>query len=94
MTTIFKKSLFWDVSQVDDEKNGKFIIERVLNFGNETDFREAAKRYGKEKMADVVMKSRNLDKKSRVFWCQYFQLDPNKCSNNQLAAKQSLFSKR
>lgn len=93
MSTLFKKSLFWDVSSVDEEKNGRFIIERVLSFGNEKDFRRTIKRYGKEEIADVVLKSRNLDKKSRSFWCQYFQLS-SKCLNNPSTRKPGLFWKR
>jgi hypothetical protein len=94
MATIFKKSLFWDVPQVDDEKNGKFIIERVLNFGNVSDFQKAVKCYGKDAIVDVVAKSRNLDRKSQSFWCQYFHLDPNKCLKKQSVEKQGLFWKR
>jgi hypothetical protein len=52
------------------------------------------KRYGKRDLAGVVLQSRNLDKKSRAFWCQYFKLDPNKCLSNRSAAKPGLFWKR
>lgn len=69
----FNKSLFWDASQIDDKKNRKFIMERVLNFGDEGDFWEAVKRYGKRSMAGVVLESRNLDKKSRAFLVSVFQ---------------------
>jgi len=93
MPQLFNKSLFWDVSQVDEKKNGRFIIERILSFGNENDFKQAIKLYGRNRIAEVVIKSRNLDKKSQSFWCQYFQLS-NKCSSNQSAKKPGLFWKR
>jgi hypothetical protein len=40
------------------------------------------------------LESRNLDKKSQIFWCQYFHLDQNKCLNNPSVMKQGLFWKR
>lgn len=94
MATSFKKSLFWDVAQVDDEKNGRFVIERILNFGNENDFHKALKLYGKREIAAVVLESRNLDKKSQGFWCRYFHLDQNKCLPSPSVREQSLFSRR
>jgi hypothetical protein len=94
MSTSFKKSLFWDVEQVDEKANSKFIIERVLNFGDENDFQKALGLYGRQEIIDTIFGSRNLNKKSQGFWCQYFNLDPNKCSMNQSTVKQSLFWKR
>jgi hypothetical protein len=94
MATSFKKSLFWDVAEVDDQKNGKFVIERVLNFGDENDFQKAMDRYGNQEIEKVVLGSRNLNKKSLFFWCQYFHIDQNKCLSNLSAIKQSLFSRR
>lgn len=94
MPNSFKKTLFWDVEQVDEKANSKFIIERVLNFGDENDFQQALKLYGNQEIINVILESRNLNKKSRVLWCQYFNLDPNKCSIRQSTTKQSLFWKR
>ena len=79
---------------MDHQINRRFVIERILNLGNEDDFQKALERYGKEEMAIVVLESRNLDRKSQAFWCQYFHLDQNKCSSNQSAMKQGLFWKR
>ncbi len=94
METLTKKQLFWDVESVDAQKNGKFVIERILNFGDEDDFRWALKFYGKDKIAETVLTSRNLNKKSLAFWCGYFNLDEKQCLKNQLIEKQSLFSRR
>jgi len=94
MPNSFKRTLFWDVEQVDERANSKFIIERVLNFGDENDFQRALELYGNKKIISVILESRNLNKKSLVFWCQYFNLDPNKCSISQSTTKQSLFWKR
>lgn len=94
MQTLTKKSLFWDVAKVDPRKNEKFIIERILNYGDEEDFRWARESYGDKRVKATVLKSRALDNKSLSFWCQYFNLDQNKCLKNQSTKKQGLFWKR
>lgn len=94
MQTLTKKSLFWDVAKVDPRKNGKFIIERILNYGDEADFRWAKEAYGNKRVKETLLKSKVLDNKSLSFWCQYFNLNQNKCLKNQSAKKQSWFWKR
>lgn len=94
MKTLTKKSLFWDVAKVDPRKNEKFIIERILNYGDEADFRWAKESYGDKRVKEMVLKSRALDNKSLSFWRQYFNLEQNKCLKNQSAKKQSWFSKK
>lgn len=94
MQTLTKKSLFWDVAKVDPRKNEKFIIERILNYGDEEDFHWARKAYGDKRVKETLLKSKALDNKSLSFWCQYFNLDQNKCLNNQSAKKPSWFWKR
>ncbi|HAT74448.1 MAG TPA: hypothetical protein DCS28_00160 [Candidatus Moranbacteria bacterium] len=94
MQTLTKKSLFWDAINVDSHKNEKFIIDRILNYGDESDFRWAREIYGDKKVSKTVMESRVLDDKSLSFWCQYFKLDKNKCLKNQSAKKRSWFWKR
>lgn len=94
METLTKKSLFWDVNTLDPVKNKKFIIERILNYGDEVDFCWAKETYGDKKIKEALLKSRALDKKSLSFWCQYFKLDQNRCLENQSARRPSGFSKR
>lgn len=75
---IFKKrSLFWDVeaSQIDPLKNKQFILERVLNFGDEKDFRWVFGFYGEETLKEAVLNSRTLVGKSLFFWRQFFNLN-------------------
>ena len=94
MKTLEKKSLFWDVAEVNPKKNKKFIIERILNFGDEEDFRWAIKIYGNNEVKENLLKSRTLDKKSLYFWRQYFNLDQSQCLKDQSTEKPSWFSKR
>jgi hypothetical protein len=83
MNILAKKSLFWDVGQVDIRKNERFIIERILQYGDEADFCWAQKFYGLNKIKEVAMKGRSLDRKSYNFWRQYF------CSNKEYASRDS-----
>ena len=94
METLKKKSMFWDVNAVDAEKNEKFIISRILDFGDIDDFRWAMSAYGLEKIKKGVLESRTLGRKSLSFWCQYFYLDPSQCINKLLGKTQSAFWRR
>lgn len=94
MRTLDKKSLFWDVQEVDPQKNERFVIERILQFGNEDDFFWAKKFYGLEKIKENFTKSKALDNKSSSFWRQYFNINKEKCAPNQLTKKQARFWRR
>jgi len=94
METLQKTSLFWDVRDIDPQKHARFIIERILAYGDETDFNWAINFYGKEKIKEYFLKSKTLDKKSLSFWCQYFNLNEEKCIRNRSTQKQSAFWKR
>lgn len=69
-----KRSLFWDVAGVDLSQNRGFVIERILQFGDEADFKWAKDFYGKEGIKNQFLKAKNLDKKSQSFWCKYFNV--------------------
>ncbi|HRZ95623.1 MAG TPA: hypothetical protein P5262_03615 [Candidatus Moranbacteria bacterium] len=94
MDTLKKRSLFWDVEGVDPQENEQFVIERILDFGDEKDFRWALKFYGEDRLKAAILKSRSITGKSLYFWCQFFNLKINKCLANQSILKQSAFSKR
>lgn len=94
METLQKTSLFWDVVDINPRKHAQFIIERILTYGDESDFNWAIGFYGKKKIKDYFLKSKTLDKKSLSFWCQYFNLKEEKCIQKQSAQKQNVFWKR
>jgi len=94
MKTLEDKSLFWDTENLDPQKNEKFIIERILNFGNEEDFHWALEFYGEEKIKKAVLENNAISRKSVFFWCNYFNLDKGKCLSTQSMKKQSAFWKR
>lgn len=93
METLKNPSLFWDVRDVDPRKSEKFVIERILAYGDEKDFSWAKEFYGRDKIFKNFLKIRSLDKKSRSFWHQYFNLE-SKCIPKRSAPEQSAFWKR
>ncbi len=66
----FRQTLFWDVDPktIDPEKNARYIIERVLDLGNEEEVRWISSFYPKPLIQDVVTTSRVLQRKSRALW--------------------------
>lgn len=94
MESLKKKSIFWDVDAVDVAKNEKFIIQRILNFGDADDFRWAMQTYGAEKIRKGVLESRALSGKSLSFWCQYFNIDSSQCISKLSQKTQNAFWRR
>lgn len=94
MEPLKKKSMFWDVDVLDAEKNEKFIIGRILDFGDADDFQWAMRAYGAEKIKKGILESRTLNGKSLSFWCQYFAIDPLQCINKLSRKTQNAFWRR
>ncbi len=86
-----KNYLFWDVDRLSTKKNSRFIIERILNFGDIEDFVWAKKEYGSERIKEVLKTSRQLTAKSLYFWCDFFNLKTTECLSKQLKNKPSAF---
>ena len=63
------KHLFWDlnVSNLDFEKNSKYIIHRVLDYGLINDWKVIQNYYGINEIAKVASGIRDLDKRSASF---------------------------
>jgi hypothetical protein len=71
MSPLLKKSLFWDTDPktIDLKKNKRYVIERVLNFGNLDDYLWLKKTYSEEEIKKVTKRDRSqLDRKSLNFW--------------------------
>ena len=67
----FRQSLFWDVdpTTIDEEKNARYIIERILDLGDSQEISWMFKRYPREKIASVFRLPRSqVDPKSRALW--------------------------
>ncbi len=66
----FRQSLFWDVDPktIDEKKHARYIIERVLDFGNDKEVRWVYHNFSPRVIKDVVKKSRVMHKKSKALW--------------------------
>lgn len=75
--------LFWDVDfkQLEPSKHKEFIIERVLNMGDELSIAWLWKIYNRNIILETVCHSRKLSRKTARCWQNYFDLreDQMKC---------------
>ncbi|MCX6810084.1 MAG: hypothetical protein NTZ65_05090 [Candidatus Berkelbacteria bacterium] len=71
----YRQSLFWDTKpeNIDKEKNKRYIIERVLEFGRDEEVRMIFQEYKKEDISIVVNNSRSLSPMARNFWTVFFR---------------------
>lgn len=66
----FRQSLFWDTDpkKLDINKNAKYIIERIMDFGNDDEVRWMKKQYPKSLLAQVCLTSKALHPSSKTLW--------------------------
>lgn len=66
--------LFWDTSlgKVHIKRNTRYIIERVLEFGDMYALEWLQRVYPARTIADVIFLSRIITEKSRNFWMLWF----------------------
>ena len=70
------KKYFWDCyfDDLSMDKNTKFIIERLLVYGNLNDIKWLRANSSREKFINIATKSRRLDKRTINFWKIYFNV--------------------
>jgi hypothetical protein len=68
------RPLFWDtnLSKIHIKRNARYIIERVLEFGNMDAIEWLQKVYPLQTIIDVLNMSRIITEKSRNFWLIWF----------------------
>ena len=66
----FRQSLFWDVEPktLNPRKHRKYIIERILQYGNDREVRWLVNQYSRRQLREVACGSRVLDPKTRALW--------------------------
>ncbi len=79
---------FWDtdIHAVDVRKNRRYIIERLLMFGRPAQIQWVVRRYAKKDIAQVIKRSKNIDKRTASFWALHFGINRKEivCFNRQL----------
>jgi hypothetical protein len=66
----FRQSLFWDTDlrNIDIKKNSVYIIERILEFGRDSEIKWLWKTYKKSLLKKVVADSKSLRPKTKNLW--------------------------
>jgi len=90
----FLKKYFWDVdfSKLDKKTHSRFIIERILEYGDEKAIKWMEKNFKLNEIKKVVCQSRNLSLKSANFWQLIFNLNKNEilCLKKSFQKKQKI----
>ena len=97
MSPLTKKNLFWgtDVNNIDLTKHKRYVIERILRFGDFDDYHWMRNIYSTEDVKNVILEERSdLDLKSISFWCHIFGIKESICTKKLLAKTQELFWKK
>lgn len=90
---------FWDIndiSKINTKKDKFFIIERLLNEGNEKTLKWLLNTYTGEEIKNVVINSRRLTLKTAYCWQNYFGLkkEEMRCFGKPLIKEELMFLKR
>jgi len=66
----FRQELFWDTNpeKIDTEKNALYIIERILDFGNDKEVAWVRRFYDKSIIKQVVENPRRLMPETKTLW--------------------------
>ena len=66
----FRKTLFWDVDikTIDPGEHARYIIERIVDFGNDGEVKWMWRTYSSSLIREVVKKSRGLQPQSKPLW--------------------------
>ena len=66
----FRQSLFWDVDpkNIDPKKNARYVIERIMDFGYDSEVRWMWEYYPHKLLRDVAEHSRVIHDKTRPLW--------------------------
>ena len=67
---------FWDteISRIDLEKHKRYVIERLLDHGDETAIDWLNKNYPQREIIETLKISRSLSKRSANFWAIIYNI--------------------
>ncbi len=68
--------LFWDVKieKIDLKIHSKFVISRILNFGDERAIKWLKKEFSDNEIKSIIKNNRYLDKKTLNFLKLYYEI--------------------
>jgi hypothetical protein len=75
----FSKNLFWDADllDLDTDKHASYIVGRVLEYGQWEDWLFLLQYYGLNRIKDISLRLRSLEKKSLAFIATVTQVPEN-----------------
>jgi hypothetical protein len=80
-------SIFWDTkyATIDFDKNAPYVIDRVLHYGTLKDWKSIQDYYGKQKIKQIVINLRYMDKRVLAYCSVYFKTAKEKfrCYNTE-----------
>ena len=83
----FTHQYFWDtaVAEINPVKDYYYIIERLIEYGNDPVIKWLASNYLKDQLQEVIKTSRKISRKTAVLWQNYYDLprDDIRCLNKQ-----------
>jgi hypothetical protein len=73
---VFSQNLFWDVdiNTLDANQHSKFILERVLQYGDLDDWRKVKNYYSFDNIKTMALDIRSLDPKTLSFIAAYLNI--------------------
>lgn len=76
----FLKKYFWDIDfdKLNIQKSAIYVVERILEYGDEKAIRWLFKTYSKDLIKKVVMTRRGLSPKTANFWGIMLDIDKRK----------------
>ena len=85
----------WDVPRenISLDKYANFIIERVLEYGDSESINWLNKTYKKEKIIEVLKKSKKISTKTGIFYALYYDIPKGEllCIRKPFTQKQERF---
>lgn len=65
-----RQALFWDVrpENIDLNKNSSYVVERVLEHGNDREIRWLMHAYSSDVIRRTIEKSRSIGPKTKALW--------------------------
>ena len=74
------RHLFWDVdiSTLQLVKHRKYIIIRVLEYGNEAASEWLKSKFSEKQIKEVIKSERRLSRKSATFWARIYHIPLSK----------------
>jgi hypothetical protein len=91
----FVEIFLWDVSKkrISLSDNSQFIIERVLEYGDEKSLTWLEKTFEKDEITEVLKKSKKISPKTGNFFAMYYNLKKEdlECIRKPFTQKQNRF---